>query len=206
MKLQDLTIKEFLEKTYGKDPVPGGGSVSALCGALAASLGEMVTALTIGRKKYADVEQEMLQYAPQMELARRKFLDFIDEDAEAYQMVFDAFKLPKDTEEEQKIRHDMIQKATLHAAMIPLRVAETAVGIMGAIFEIGSKGNRNAVTDACVAMMCARTAAWAAILNVRINLTSLDDKEKAQELENRCMALHDEAEVKEASLLDTVTF
>ena len=206
MKLQDLTIKEFLEKTYGKDPVPGGGSVSALCGALAASLGEMVTALTIGRKKYADVEQEMLQYAPQMELARRKFLDFIDEDAEAYQMVFDAFKLPKDSEEEQKIRHDMIQKATLHAAMIPLRVAETAVGIMGAIFEIGSKGNRNAVTDACVAMMCARTAAWGAILNVRINLTSLDDKEKAQELENRCMALHDEAEVKEASLLDTVTF
>lgn len=206
MKLQDLTIKEFLEKTYGKDPVPGGGSVSALCGALAASLGEMVTALTIGRKKYADVEEEMLKYAPHMEEARRKFLDFIDEDAEAYQMVFDAFKLPKETEEEQKVRYEMIQRATLHAAMIPLRVAETAVGIMGTIFEIGSKGNRNAVTDACVAMMCARTAAWGAILNVRINLSGLDDKEKAQELENRCMALHDEAEVKEASLLDTVTF
>ena len=206
MKLQDLTIKEFLEKTYGKDPVPGGGSVSALCGALAASLGEMVTALTIGRKKYADVEEEMLKYAPQMENARRKFLDFIDEDAEAYQMVFDAFKLPKESEEEQKIRHEMIQKATLHAALIPLRVAETAVGIMGAIFEIGSKGNRNAVTDACVAMMCARTAAWGAILNVRINLTGLDDKDKVKELENRCMALHDEAQVKEAALLDTITF
>ena len=206
MKLQDLTIKEFLEKTYGKDPVPGGGSVSALCGALAASLGEMVTALTIGRKKYADVEQDMLKYAPHMEEARRKFLDFIDADAEAYQVVFDAYKLPKETEEEQKVRHEMIQKATLHAAMIPLRVAETAVGIMGAIFEIGSKGNKNAITDACVAMMCARTAAWGAILNVRINLTGLDDKEKAQELENRCMALHDEAQVKEASLLDTVTF
>ena len=206
MNLQDLSIKQFLEKTYGKDPVPGGGSVSALCGALAASLGEMVTALTIGRKKYADVEEEMLRYAPHMEEARRKFLDFIDEDANAYQMVFDAFKLPKETEEEQKVRHDMIQKATLHAAIIPLRVAETAVGIMGTIFEIGSKGNRNAVTDACVAMMCARTAAWGAILNVRINLSSLDDKEKAKELENRCMALHDEAEVKEASLLDTVTF
>ena len=206
MKLQDLTIKEFLAKTYGKDPVPGGGSVSALCGALAASLGEMVTALTIGRKKYADVEEEMLRYAPHMEEARRKFLDFIDEDAEAYQMVFDAFKLPKETEEEQKVRHEMIQKATLHAAMIPLRVAETAVGIMSTIFEIGSKGNRNAITDACVAMMCARTAAWGAILNVRINLSGLDDKEKAQELESRCMALHDEAQVKEASLLDTITF
>lgn len=206
MKLQDLTIKKFLEETYGKDPVPGGGSVSALCGALAASLAEMVTALTIGRKKYADVEQEMLEYAPQMELARRSFLDFIDEDADAYQLVFNAFKLPKDTEEEQKKRHEEIQRATLHAAMVPLKVAETAVGIMGVIFMIGSKGNRNAVTDACVAMMCARTAALGAILNVRINLSGLDDKDKAKELEARCMALQDEAQVKEASLLDTVTF
>lgn len=206
MKLQDLTIKEFLEKTYGKDPVPGGGSVSALCGALAASLGEMVTALTIGRKKYLSVEREMLEYAPQMELARRKFLDFIDEDAEAYQLVFNAFKLPKETEEEQKLRNEEIQKSTLHAALVPLKVAETAVNIMGTIFEIGSKGNRNAVTDACVAMMCARTAALGAILNVRINLAGLDDKDKVQELENKCMALQDEAQVKEASLLDTVTF
>lgn len=206
MKLQDLTIKEFLEKTYGKDPVPGGGSVSALCGALAASLGEMVTALTIGRKKYAEVEEEMLKYAPEMESARKKFLDFIDEDADAYQMVFDAFKLPKETEEEQRTRHEMIQKATLHAAMVPLKVAETAVGIMSYIFEIGSKGNKNAVTDACVAMMCARTAARGAILNVRINLTSLDDKEKVRELEDKCMALQDEAQIKEAALLDTVSF
>lgn len=206
MKLQDLTIKEFLEKTYGKDPVPGGGSVSALCGALAASLAEMVTALTIGRKKYADVEEEMLRYAPQMEMARRNFLDFIDRDAEAYQIVFDAYKLPKDTEEQQKTRHDQIQKATLHAALVPLQVAETAVNIMDVICQIGAKGNKNAVTDACVAMMCARTAALGAILNVRINLSGLDDREKAEELEHKCMALQDEAQVKEASLLDTVTF
>ena len=206
MKLQDLTIKEFLEKTYGKDPVPGGGSVAALCGALAASLAEMVTALTIGRKKYVDVEEEMLRYAPQVELARRKFLDFIDEDAEAYQLVFNAYKLPKETEEEQKVRHDMIQKATIEAAKVPLRVAETAVGIMDTIFFIGSKGNKNAVTDACVAMMCARTAALGAILNVRINLSGIDDQELVEDLNNRCMALQDEAQVKEASLLDTVTF
>lgn len=204
--LSDLTIKEFLEKTYGKDPVPGGGSVSALCGSLAASLAEMVTALTIGRKKYVDVEEEMLRYAPQMEEARRKFLDFIDEDANAYQLVFDAFKLPKETDEEKRVRNERIQEATLEAAMVPLRVAETAVGIMDAIFQIGSKGNRNAVTDACVAMMGARTAALGAILNVRINLSGLDDKDKARELENRCLALNDEAQVKEASLLNTVTF
>lgn len=204
MKLQDLTLKEFLAKTYGKDPVPGGGSVSALCGSLAASLAEMVTALTIGRKKYADVEEEMKTYVEPLEKAREKFLDFIDEDSAAYQLVFDAFKLPKETEEEKELRNKEIQKATLEAALVPLKVAETSVGIMDIIREIGMKGNRNAVTDACVAMMCARTAALGAILNVRINLGGLDDKEKAKELENRCMALHDEAQVKEASLLDSV--
>ena len=202
MKLQDLTIKEFLEKTYGSEPVPGGGSVSALCGALAASLAEMVTALTIGRKKYADVEEEMLKYAPQLEAARRKFLDFIDLDAEAYALVFNAFKLPKDTEEQKNFRNEEIQKATLQAALVPLKVAETAVGIMDYINQIGRKGNRNAVTDACVAIMCARTAALGAILNVRINLTGLDDKDKAQELSMRCGALKAEAEKKEAELLE----
>lgn len=206
MILQDLTIKEFLEKTYGKEPVPGGGSVSALCGALAASLGEMVTALTIGRKKYAEVEDEMRGYAPMMEEARIIFLNLIDEDAMSYQKVFDAFKLPKETESEKEYRHDCIQKATLEAALVPLKVAETAVKAMSVIFEIGTKGNSNAVTDACVAMMCARTAALGAILNVRINIAALDDKHKAEELENRCMALSDEAQVKEASLLNTVTF
>lgn len=206
MKLTELTVNGFLEKTYGSDPVPGGGSISALCGALAASLGQMVTALTIGRKKYADVEDDMLRLAPEMEEARNKFVSFIDEDAAAYQVVFDAFKLPKDTEEEKAARKVAIRKATLVAAMVPLEVAKTAVGIMDSIQEIAVKGNKNAITDCCVAMMCARTAAFGAILNVRINLAGLDDKETALRIEEECMALHDEAEIKEAALLNTVTF
>lgn len=204
MKLQDLTINEFLEKTYGSDPVPGGGSVSALCGSLAAALGQMVTALTIGRKKYADVEEDMLRLAPEMEEARNKFVNFIDEDAAAYQVVFDAFKLPKSTDEEKAVRKEAIQKATLAAALVPLEVARTAVGIMDGIQEIAVKGNKNAITDCCVAMMCARTAAFGAILNVRINLAGLDDRDVASQLEDECMALHDEAEIKEAALLNTV--
>ncbi len=205
MKLTDLKITEFLEKTYGSDPVPGGGSVSALCGALAASLGQMVTGLTIGRKKYADVEEDMLRLAPEMEEARNKFVAYIDEDAAAYQVVFDAFKLPKATDEEKSVRKEAIQKATLAAALVPLEVARTAVGIMDAIQEIAVKGNKNAITDCCVAMMCARTAAFGAILNVRINLAGLDDRAVSDQLEDECMALHDEAEIKEATLLNTVT-
>lgn len=204
MKLTELTLTGFLEKTYGSDPVPGGGSISALCGALAAALGQMVTALTIGRKKYSDVEDDMLRLAPEMEEACGKFTSFIDEDAAAYQVVFDAFKMPKDTEEEKTLRKEAIQRATLAAALVPLEVARTAVGIMDSIQEIAVKGNRNAVTDCCVAMMCARTAALGAILNVRINLASLDDREMAAGIEEECIALHDEAEIKEAALLNTV--
>lgn len=206
MKLTDLTVTSFLEKTYGSDPVPGGGSVSALCGSLAAALAQMVTGLTIGRKKYIDVEEDMLRLAPEMEEARNKFVSFIDEDAAAYQVVFDAFKLPKDTDEEKAARKEAIQKAILAAALVPLEVARTAVGIMDGIQEIAVKGNKNAITDCCVAMMCARTATFGAILNVRINLSGLDDKEVAKELEDECMALQDEAEIKEAALLNTVSF
>lgn len=206
MRLQDLNLKEFLAKTYGNEPVPGGGSISALCGALSASLAQMVTGLTIGRKKYSDVENEMIEVAGRMEKARLKFLDYIDEDAAAYQLVFDAFKMPKETESEIESRKDAIQAATLHAALVPLSVAKTAVQIMNDIIIVGSKGNKNAITDACVAIMCARTAAMGAILNVRINLSGLEDRRKAEELERECMALNDEAQVKEAALLDTVIF
>ena len=88
MKLQDLDIKGFMAATSGSDPVPGGGSISALCGALSAALAEMVTGLTIGRKKYVEVEEEMKALAPKMAEAQVKFLQFIDDDADAYNVVF----------------------------------------------------------------------------------------------------------------------
>lgn len=204
MKLQDLNLKEFLAKTCGSDPVPGGGSISALCGSLAAALGEMVTGLTIGRKKYVDVEEEMKSIAPRMADAQARFLQYIDDDADAYNVVFDAFKLPKETDEQKAVRREAIQVATLKAAEVPLEVARTAVGIMDDIRTIADKGNQNAITDACVAMMTARTAALGAILNVRINIGSLTDKEKADALAAECDRLQAEACAKEADLLNSV--
>lgn len=204
MKLQDLYIKEFLSKTAGNDPVPGGGSISALCGALASALAEMVTGLTIGRKKYVEVEEQMKEIAPRMEKAREDFLRFIDEDSDAYTVVFDAFKLPKESDEEKAIRSEAIQKATLEAALVPLQVARTAVGIMDDIAQIAAKGNQNAITDACVAMMCARTATFGALLNVRINLSSLKDAETVSSLSAECDKLHAEANNKEQKLLSSI--
>ena len=204
MKLQDLNIKGFMAATSGSDPVPGGGSISALCGALSAALAEMVTGLTIGRKKYVEVEEEMKALAPKMAEAQVKFLQFIDDDADAYNVVFDAFKLPKETDEEKALRSNAIQEATLKAALVPLEVAKTAVEIMDAIAVIAAKGNQNAITDACVAMMCARTATFGALLNVRINLSSLKDADKVAELTLQCDKLHAEANFKEQQLLNSI--
>jgi formiminotetrahydrofolate cyclodeaminase len=204
MKLQDLNLKEFLAKTCGSDPVPGGGSISALCGSLSAALAEMVTGLTIGRKKYVDVESEMKEIAPRMAAAQSRFLQFIDDDADAYDMVFKAFKMPKESDAEKSARSEAIQVSTLHAAEVPLEVARTAVGIMDDIRLVADKGNQNAITDSCVAMMCARTATFGAILNVRINLSSLKDEEVVKRLSAECDKLQAEASQKESSLLNSI--
>ena len=165
--LADLTIKGFLAETAGNAPVPGGGSISALNGAIATALTEMVANLTIGKKKYAEVEGQMIRD--------------IDRDSEAYDRVFAAFKLPKETEEEKAERSRVIQDATKQAAMVPMEVAEEIASVMETIIYVAHKGNRNAVTDACVAMMTARTCVLGALLNVRINLTSIKDEARSEE-------------------------
>ena len=162
--LADLTIKDFLAETAGSAPVPGGGSISALNGAIAAALTEMVAHLTVGKKKYAEVEGQMKTIAIEAALIRERLTEYIDKDSEAYDRVFSAFKLPKETPDEQVIRTNAIQSATKEAAIVPMRVAE--------------------------AMMAARTCVLGALLNVRINLTSIQDevfvgkmRKKADELE-----------------------
>ncbi|MCF0220302.1 MAG: cyclodeaminase/cyclohydrolase family protein [Muribaculaceae bacterium] len=202
--LKNLSITDFMARTSGIDPVPGGGSVSALCGALAAALAEMVTGLTIGRKKYVDAEAEMREIAPRMADAKDAFLDFIDKDAAAYDEVFSAFKMPKETDDEKAARARAIQEATLKAALVPLEVAKRSVAIMDDIRSVALRGNQNAVTDACVAMMCARTACFGAILNVMINLQGLDDKDEAARLTAECAALRSTAAEKEVTLLTHV--
>ena len=204
MDYKQISIEEFIKVTAGKDPVPGGGSVSALVGALAASLGKMVTGLTIGRKKYADVQVEMEAMAPVFEESVHALMQAIADDAEAYDAVFNAYKLPKDTDEEKTRRSEAIQQGLTLAARIPLSVAERAVSIMPYIKEVAAKGNQNAITDSCVAMMCARTAALGAILNCRINISSITDAEVAGTLAARCDHLQQKACGMEQELLNTV--
>ena len=200
--LINLSINDFLEKTAGSDPVPGGGSVSAFCGSLSAALGKMVANLTIGRKKYLDKEEQMKELSETFNSYLRNFTQAIDADSDAYNEVFNAFKLPKETDEEKQFRSDKIQEATKFAAEVPLSVAQNACRIMDFIEEVAKNGNQNAITDACVAMMCARTAVLGALLNVRINLSSLADTAYVERMTLECNLLEEKSIIKEKQLLD----
>jgi len=203
-QLIELPVKEFLSVTAGNDPVPGGGSVSALCGSLSAALGQMVAQLTIGKKKYIDVEENMKEIAAVFNSYLDDFAQDIDKDSDAYNAVFSAFQLPKETEEEKAARMQKIQEATKIAAEIPLQVAQKACKVMDFIRIVARTGNRNAVTDACVAMMCARTAALGALLNVRINLSSIQDADFVDNLTKEANRIEKEVIEKETNLLEWI--
>ena len=204
MNLQDLAVKEFIDKVTGNDPVPGGGSVSALNGSLAASLAAMVANLTVGRKKYAEVNDEMEELSARLTGLSAQLLNDVDRDAEAYDRVFAAFKLPKETNEEKAVRTEAIQRETKYAAQVPMEVARTAHAMLPLIDTVARKGNSNAVTDACVAMMCARTAVLGALLNVRINLTSITDEAFVKEMSAEAERLERETLAAEQQVLEYV--
>ena len=202
--LADLTVKDFLDKVAGNDPVPGGGSIAALGGALASALATMVTRLTIGKKGY-EASEEVMQHAQTLTTRfQKEFVALIDKDSEAYDEVFACFKLPKATDEEKAARSAAIQEATKYAALVPLQVARNAYEMMSVIADVARLGNRNAVTDACVAMMSARTAVLGALLNVRINLGSIKDKTFADELQREADVLERLACDREKEVLDVV--
>ena len=203
--LVNLSVKDFLAKTAGSDPVPGGGSIAALNAAIASALTEMVANLTIGKKKYEDKEGLMKKIVAITENYRASFMKDIDADSEAYNNVFAAFKLPKETDEEKTERNNQIQEATKIAAEIPMEVARKAVDIMDVITQVADHGNQNAITDACVAIMTARTAAISAILNVKINLSSIKDIEYVALMTQEANYLESEAIMKEQELLSRVS-
>lgn len=202
--LVDLKVTDFLNKVAGSDPVPGGGSVAALNGAIASALTAMVAGLTIGKKGYEDTAKIMKHIQTLALTQKTGFVADIDRDSEAYNKVFDCFKLPKNTDEEKNIRSAAIQEATKFAALVPMQVARNAYELMGIIADVAKLGNRNAVTDACVAMMSARSAVLGALMNVRINLGSLKDRTFVEQLQSEADELERKACTKEKELLDAI--
>jgi formiminotetrahydrofolate cyclodeaminase len=199
--LKDLTITEFLEQTASAEPLPGGGCTAALSAALAASLVEMVANLTIGRKEFQAVENEMKKIAQTAADLREKLQDDINKDAQAYQEVLAAFKLPKNTDGEKKQRSDAIQQAFKTAATVPLGVARDALKIMDLASRAIAQGNQNAVSDGAVGILASRTAALAALYNVKINLSAIKDPGFVKELTRESENLENQVIKKEKEIL-----
>ena len=199
--MKNMTIQEFAMQTASNEPVPGGGSISALAGSLAAALTEMVAGLTIGKKKYADVEEEMKEAVEPMKAVCAQLLDDIKRDSESFDQYMQALTLPKETEEEKAARTEAMQNGLKAAVEVPLSVAKTACQILPYAETMVTKGNKTAVTDALVAAMMARTAVLGAGFNVKINLESIKDQEYVDRIGKEVAELEKQAIEQEKKIL-----
>ena len=204
MELQDMPFKDLCELTASDSPAPGGGSVSALVGALGASLSEMVASLTIGKKGYEDAVPEMKEAAQKLKTLRVKLLDLAQEDTKSFNLFMDALSLPKSTDEEKAARKKAMQEALKKASLTPLEVAKTAAEVVPLASLMALRGNQNAVTDALVSAMCARTCVLGALLNVEINLKSIKDEAFVKDAQETVLLLRENAIQAEARLLESV--
>lgn len=178
----DDSIRNYLDEIASSSPTPGGGNVSAFSGAAACSLGIMVCNLTIGKKKYADVEEEMKDIKFELAVAKEEFLNLAEKDNQAFEKVMESFKLPKDTDEQKKERSSRIEAATLGAAEVPAEVLKNCNKLISLFQSLAEKGNQNSVSDTGVAASLISTAAEGAFLNVLINCSSLSNQTVAQEI------------------------
>jgi len=169
------SVDGFLSRVASPEPTPGGGSVAAHAGALGAALAQMVAGLTVGKKKYAAVDEEMKALSLQASALRRQLTGLVERDAASYERVRAAYAMPKEPVEAVEARADAIRDALLYAAEVPLETARAAVDVASLAAACAERGNTNAVTDACVAALLAEAACKGAVLNVRINVASLDE-------------------------------
>lgn len=202
--LAKLTLVDFLEETASNSPVPGGGSIAAVSAAFSAALTQMVANLTLGKKGYEDVQEEAESVAKEAARMKSLFVEYIDKDSDAFNEVMNAFKLPKDTDENIEQRKKAIQDATKLAALVPLDVAREAYKIMELAQVAVEKGNKNAVTDAAVATMMARTAVLSALYNVKINLGSIKDGEFVEKVDKEVDELEKNVKLREEEILSKV--
>ena len=204
MELKNLTVAEFSALTASNAPAPGGGSVSALVGNLSAALAQMVANLTVVREKYAAAQEDMQALLSQVPAIYEALLAAVDEDSRAFDRYMAALSMPKTTDEEKKLRLDAMQEGLKEASLVPLGVAQTALKLFAYLEKALTVGNPNAVTDAMVGVMLARTCVLGAIFNVRVNLSSIRDEEFVSETAKRCDELQQLAAQEEIRLLKSI--
>lgn len=179
MKFEDKKINEFTEVLASKEPVPGGGGASALVGSIGIALGNMVGSLTTGKKKYADVEEDIQVLMASGEELRKEFLLMMDKDAESFAPLAKAYGIPKD----DPARDEIMEKALDVACGAPMDIMRAVCRALDIIEGFAAKGSALAISDAGVGAVCCKAALQGASLNVFINTKSMKDREKAEALE-----------------------
>lgn len=185
MDFANASCTEFVRVLASNAPVPGGGGAAALVGAIGTALGNMVGSLTVGKKKYADVEDEILLLKAKCDALQRELLEQIEADAEGFAPLAKAYGIPK----EDPSRAETLEAATLVACRVPVRIMELCCESLEAIRTFAMKGSRLAVSDAGCGAVCVKAALQAASLNVFINTKTLRDRETAESLNARCLSM-----------------
>ncbi len=202
--LVDMTLVAFADETASESPAPGGGSVSAYCGALGVSLATMVANLSAHKRGWDDRWEEFSDWAVKGQDLKNRLVAAVDEDTMAFTKIMDAFGLPKSTVDEKATRKQAIADATKYAAEIPLQVAELSAETFNIIEAMVDHGNPNSITDAGVGALCARTAVKGAVMNVRINLDGFEDKEFVEKTIKKAKELDALADKREKEITDKV--
>ena len=203
-KLVDLTCTGFAEETASESPAPGGGSISAYMGALAAALGTMVANLSSHKAGWDDRWEFFSDWADNGMKVMNELLHLVDEDTAAFNKIMDVFGMPKGTEEEKAARAEAMEAATLYATEVPLCTMKAAYKSFDVIRAMAEEGNPNSVSDAGVGALAARSAVMGACLNVKINAAGLKDRAMAEKLVKEAEEIQAKAQQAEAEILAVV--
>jgi len=198
--MENLTLKQFSEAVSSKEPTPGGGGVSAAVGALAASLGEMVTNLTFGKKKYLEYTFELTDIRKELEILRINLLGCINKDAQAFEPLAKVYALPKDSEGYEEKMEECLRKA----AEPPFLILKYAARIIELDERLGQIGSKLAVSDAATSVMLAHGVLYAAYVNVLVNTRLMKDRDQANYLNEESVKILDEYSVMALNIYDDI--
>ena len=187
MDFANASCREFVTVLASNAPVPGGGGASALVAAIGTALGNMVGSLTVGKKKYADVEEEIIALKKKCDQLQTDLLDQVPADAEGFEPLSKAYGIPKDNPDRERI----LEEATIVACRVPVKIMELCCEALDAIAVFAAKGSRLAVSDAGCGAVCVKAALQAASLNVFINTKTLKDRALAEEMNAKCLSMLD---------------
>jgi len=199
--MKEMNLDTFLEKLASKDPVPGGGGAAALAGALGIALGNMVGSLTVGKKKYAEVEEEIRQLNEKADVLRKELLELVEKDAQVFEPLSRAYSIPKDDPSREQVMAVVLKEAS----EVPLAIMKKCCEAIDLIEVYGQKGSSLAISDAGCGVSICRAALESAALNVYINTKSMADRELAEDLNTQVRQMLDVYGRKASEIYESVS-